>query len=1151
MRIDDFPPNRNKTKQVIGYVTQYDAWKDIAGVAPKGAYNQLNVDFSKYTILNFSFFGLARDGSLHSADYRNKNIHLPDESQEPADLIHQDVYSSWDKYILFGDQLVLYYISDGSLAHNLGYRNRDEGGWINITTNEFGSFPLTISNPEGPPGLLTKAKQFGVRVMASLGGWSMSKHFPEVARDPLKRKTLVAECRKLIELGFDGIDLDWEFPGGFGMNIIDHGPEDYNNFAVLVEEIRAEIGRHYLITAALSAAPRLLTSFDWKRLQQSMDYFNVMTYDINGGWSNIAGHNSPLYNYPGQEGGEDATSLDKTIQLLLKLGVSPDKINAGVAFYGRGVVTDGDASLNKRTVKATVNVPPDGIISTCGDYVNWPLNVWDGTPNFAIIAHKTKEGEYDGWKYHWDETACVPYLTKDNYFLSYDNERSVALKAKYVVDNDLAGVIIWTAYGDLQNLTGNTTVHSNKLVECHDATSILVNKISEIFDSQVDAPIEDTTVTVNMISPTESDVFFPDIPVKLNAVVRLKNATIERMTFRLNDRTIPADTHATQSDKLEEFYYSAEAAGLESGSHRVHAIVEDRHGVQHSSPLVNFSVSNRPVQPIPTPQVSAVAVTNSYVELKWTVTPSEIPLRFDLYRNDQLIVHNISERQHVDRNVAPGHTYRYFIKASSLVDDQSCSSNTVQVVTPGNVISDGQFPDISNWSVVLGFWHNWLESTYNGSGYKGGRFNNIPLSEIPLAYNVIAVAFMKVEDGSGDHIPNFKPFTGTNDEFRHQIALLHSQRRAVILSLGGADAHIELSLSDEEALTARIISLTDQFGFDGIDIDLEQAAIAAKDNQTVIPAALRRVKDYYRQQGKNFIISMAPEFPYLRTGQSYSPYINGLEGYYDFVAPQYYNQGGDGLWVDGLGNLSQNNDACKEDFLYYLTESIVTGARGYTKVSSEKFLIGLPANNDAAANGYVVDPSSVNRALKRLEKAGHKIKGLMTWSVNWDCGTSKEGNDYNWEFIRRYGWVADNDIPEQVAPSTPVGLQASSITSNSALLTWKPSTSLKPVAIYNLYRNGHVAASVEGTSYTDSGLDADTQYSYQVEAVDTDGNTSPTSPAVIVRTKTDTPTKDEWQSGRWYNDGDIVRFANQTFSCSMQHTSNVYWVPDKAKSLWR
>ena len=57
---------------------------------------------------------------------------------------------------------------------------------------------------------------------------------------------------------------------------------------------------------------------------------------------------------------------------------------------------------------------------------------------------------------------------------------------------------------------------------------------------------------------------------------------------------------------------------------------------------------------------------------------------------------------------------------------------------------------------------------------------------------------------------------------------------------------------------------------------------------------------------------MAPEFPYLRTNGTYLDYINALEGYYDFIAPQYYNQGGDGIWVDELNAwITQNNDAMK------------------------------------------------------------------------------------------------------------------------------------------------------------------------------------------------------------------------------------------------
>lgn len=99
-----------------------------------------------------------------------------------------------------------------------------------------------------------------------------------------------------------------------------------------------------------------------------------------------------------------------------------------------------------------------------------------------------------------------------------------------------------------------------------------------------------------------------------------------------------------------------------------------------------------------------------------------------------------------------------------------------------------------------------------------------------------------------------------------------------------------------------------------MDIDLEQSAIDAADNNTVIPSALRKVKAHYRQQDKNFMITMAPEFPYLTTTGKYAPYIHGLEGDYDYINPQYYNQGGDGFWDSDLNMwISQSNDEQKED----------------------------------------------------------------------------------------------------------------------------------------------------------------------------------------------------------------------------------------------
>ncbi|AZV27832.1 chitinase [Pseudomonas syringae] len=328
-------------------------------------------------------------------------------------------------------------------------------------------------------------------------------------------------------------------------------------------------------------------------------------------------------------------------------------------------------------------------------------------------------------------------------------------------------------------------------------------------------------------------------------------------------------------------------------------------------------------------------------------------------------------------------------------------------------------PSLAGKKILMGFWHNWPAGP--SDGYQRGQFANIALENVPKEYNVVAVAFM---NGSG--IPTFKPFNVSDAEFRRQVGVLNSQGRAVLISLGGADAHIELRAGQEQPLANEIIRLVETYGFDGLDIDLEQSAIDFAANKTVLPAALKLVKDHYAGQGKHFIISMAPEFPYLTTSGKYVGYLQALEGYYDFIAPQFYNQGGDGVWVPEANNgngawIAQNNDAMKEDFLYYLTESLVTGTRGFTKIPADKFVIGLPANVDAAATGYVIDKTVVGNAMKRLAVKGHPIKGLMTWSVNWDNGTSKDRVPYNWEFSRRYGPLIHG------APSAAQGADAATV----------------------------------------------------------------------------------------------------------------------------
>lgn len=481
----------------------------------------------------------------------------------------------------------------------------------------------------------------------------------------------------------------------------------------------------------------------------------------------------------------------------------------------------------------------------------------------------------------------------------------------------------------------------------------------------------------------------------------------------------------------------------------------------------------------------------------------------------------------------------------------------INVSTLNTLVDDASaMPDMSNKKIMMGFWHNWLAG--NSDGYQQGQFANMNLTDIPQVYNVVAVAFMK-----GEGIPTFKPYNLSDAEFRRQVGVLNSQGRAVLISLGGADAHIELKTGDEDKLKDEIIRLVETYGFDGLDIDLEQAAIGAANNKTVLPAALKKVKAYYADQGKNFIISMAPEFPYLRVNGSYLDYISALDGYYDFIAPQYYNQGGDGIWVDeangGKGAwITQSSDAMKEDFLYYLTESLVTGTRGYTSIPAAKFVIGLPSNVDAAATGYVVDPQAVYNAFSRLDAKSLSIKGLMTWSVNWDNGKSKAGVAYNWEFSKRYTALIQGGVipPQPEKPNAPTALTVSALAATSLQLNWAAATSSNPVVSYTVYRNGSAIGQTGSLSLQDSGLTANTQYSYFVTATDNKSNQSVPSSSLAVKTADDgttppDPGVTEWQINHAYKAGDVVTYQGKKYTCIQAHTSNAGWTPVAAFTLWQ
>ncbi len=148
----------------------------------------------------------------------------------------------------------------------------------------------------------------------------------------------------------------------------------------------------------------------------------------------------------------------------------------------------------------------------------------------------------------------------------------------------------------------------------------------------------------------------------------------------------------------------------------------------------------------------------------------------------------------------------------------------------------------------------------------------------------------------------------------------------------------------------------------------------------------------------------------------------------------------------------------------------------------------------------MIDPAAVSNAFRRLEAAGHAIKGLMTWSVNWDDGLNKRGERYNWEFRKRYASLIHDGEGGDQRPAAPQGLRLLERGETSLVLAWNASSGQRPIDYYSLYRDGAMVGQSAALGSTDSGLTADTRYSYFVTATDTQGNQSLPSEGLEVST---------------------------------------------------